>query len=42
MARKKADKKIPDKAKVREKVQIKYEQLQLFAAFREVWQAQVS
>jgi hypothetical protein len=41
MARKKTNKKISDKGKSLENDEIKHEQLQLFAAFRDIWQAQV-
>jgi hypothetical protein len=41
MARKKADKRVSQKPDVEEKQEFKSEQLQLFAAFRDIWQAPV-
>ena len=42
MARKKTDKKISEITNEKEKLEVKSDQLQLFAAFRDIWQAPVS
>jgi hypothetical protein len=42
MARKKQTKRLPDKMQEQEKQEFKPEQLQLFVAFRDIWQAPLS